>query len=63
MTQAQFERILKVITEGCMSLERNTAFFQELAARMRRHCPYTDEHIAAAVAAHKRKDKPIERMN
>lgn len=64
MTQAQFERIVRVLIEGCMSLERNTAFFQELAARMRRHCPYTDEHIARAVAAHKhRKDKRIERMN
>lgn len=62
MTQAQFERILKVLIAGCISLERNAAFFQELAARMRRHCPYTDEHIARAVAR-KRKDKPIEHMN
>ena len=64
MTQAQWERILSVIIEGCISLERNTAFFQEFAARMRRDCQYTDEHIARAVAAHKhRKDKRIERMN
>jgi len=64
MTKAQFERILSVLIEGCISLERNTAFFQELAARMRGECSTADKQINRALAAReRRKDKRIERMN